>query len=77
MRIREALQPELGRDPGPRRPHEATAVETMNPPRTSPAMALPMAPQSAAMMMRSTSPGNVIVVTGSFPFPDDREAGEA
>ena len=49
----------------------------MNPPRTSPAMALPMAPQSAAMMMRSTSAGKVIVVTGSFPFPDDREAGEA
>ncbi len=40
-------------------------------------MALPMAPQSAAMMMRSTSAGKVIVVTGSFPFPDDREAGEA
>ena len=37
-------------------------METMNPPRTSPAMALPRAPQMAAMTMRMISPGKVMVM---------------
>ena len=37
-------------------------METMNPPRTSPAMARPRAPQMAAMMIRMMSPGNVMVM---------------
>src|SRR5512143_3847355 len=48
---------------GPTRaPMKPRTMETMNPPRTSPAMALPRAPQTAAMMMSTISPGNVMVM---------------
>jgi len=50
---------------GPRRaPMKPRAIETISPPRTLPEMALPMAPQIAAIRMRSRtskrSPGGVI-----------------
>jgi hypothetical protein len=52
---------------GPRSaPMKPRAIETISPPRTSPAIALPMAPHTAAIMMRSMSPGNVMVMTGPF-----------
>ncbi len=44
---------------GPRRaPMKPRAIDTIRPPRTPPAMAFPMAPQTAAITMRSTSAGS-------------------
>ena len=37
----------------------------------SPAIALPMAPRTAAITMRRMSPGNVIVMPGPFRLPMD------
>jgi len=39
-----------------------TAMETMSPPRISPAIARPTAPQMAAITSRKINPGNVIVM---------------
>src|SRR5450759_1636356 len=52
---------------GPRRaPTKPRAIETISPPRTLPAMAFPMAPQTAAITRRSRSPVNDIVMVSSF-----------
>src|SRR5512141_774767 len=52
---------------GPRRaPMKPRAIETISPPRTLPAMAFPIAPQTAAITMRSRSAGSDIVMAGSF-----------
>jgi hypothetical protein len=50
---------ELPRDP-------PIAVETMSPPRAPPPSALPMAPQIAAMMINTMSPGSVSVIQASL-----------
>src|ERR1017187_4619698 len=47
-------------------PMNPIAVETMSPPRAPPARALPTAPQIAAMMINTMSPGSVSVIWTSL-----------
>src|SRR3990172_1208070 len=51
-------------------PMKPRTMDTMSPPRMSPAMALPMAPQTAAMTMSRMSPGTVNVMTDTSFRPD-------
>ena len=57
---------------GPRRaPMKPRAVDTMSPPRAPPAIALPTAPQTAAMTMSNKRFGNDITMTVSFRLSID------